>query len=298
MLDGKKLQVVARFELLEAMRSRLFIIVLSMYGAGAALGSYAFLKAVDAAEEAARRSLAQSMGIDPGKLPPDLVREKALPAFTSMVQDEGIREQLQSMPPLSIFYGFMALNLVALLVLVVSTGTMAGDLGSGAARFSLFRCDRLTWATGKLLGQEALLAAGLAVGALVAGAVGITLDTGFKPETWLWLLRTSFRAWLYGSAYLGLFTGVSLISRSPLKARALALFLWMGLGITHGIVTSDFLNERVSFLHYLGVLFPADHREALWSPDWGRYLFAAGALLLIGAVGFGLGHSIFRRRDA
>src|SRR5690606_38704257 len=116
MLDGKKLQVVARFELLEALRSRLFIIVLSMYGAGAAIGSYAFIKAVQAAEAAARQQLAKSMGIDESQLPADLIREKALPMFTGLVQDEGIREQLASMPPLSIFYGFMALNLVALLV--------------------------------------------------------------------------------------------------------------------------------------------------------------------------------------
>src|SRR5690606_15904717 len=159
-----------------------------------------------------------SLGIPESQLPADLVREQALPMCTSLVADAGIREELLRMPPLSIFYGYMALILVALLVLVISTGTIAADLGSGAARFALFRCDRLTWATGKLLGQEALLAAGLSVGALVAGTVGALLDAGFVPETWLWLLRTSFRAWLYGSAYLGIFLGISLVSRSALKA--------------------------------------------------------------------------------
>src|SRR5690606_12324259 len=157
MLDGKKLQVVARFELLEALRSRLFIIVLSIYGAGAAIGSYAFLKAVEAADEAARRALSKSMGVDESQLPADLVRENALPMLTGMVRDEALREELLKMPPLSIFYGFMALNLVALFVLAISTGTMAQDLSSGAARFALFRCDRLTWASGKLVGQEVLL---------------------------------------------------------------------------------------------------------------------------------------------
>lgn len=298
MLDAKKLWVVARFELLEALRSRLFLIVVSMYGAGAAIGSYAFIKTVEAAERAARRSLAQNLGIAESELPADLVREQALPMFTSLVEDAGIREELLRMPPLSIFYGFMALNLVALLVLVISTGTMAADLGSGAARFALFRCDRLTWASGKFLGQEALLAAGLGAGALVAGATGVMLDAGFQAETWLWLLRTSFRAWLYGSAYLGIFLGISLVSRSALKARALALFVWMGFGIVHSIVTAEFLNARIPFLRYLGVVFPAEHRQRLWSPDWGNYLLAAVPLLAIGLAGFLAGHAVFRRRDA
>lgn len=298
MLDAKKLWVVARFELLEALRSRLFLIVVSMYGAGAGIGSYAFIKTVEATESAARRSLAQNLGIPESELPADLVREQALPMFTSLVEDAGIREELLRMPPLSIFYGFMALNLVALLVLVISTGTMAADLASGAARFALFRCDRLTWASGKFLGQEALLAAGLCAGALVAGTAGVMLDTGFEPETWLWLLRTSFRAWLYGSAYLGVFLGISLISRSALKARALALFVWMAFGISHSIVTAEFLNARIPFLHYFGVVFPAQHRQSLWSPDWGNYLLAAVALLAIGLAGFLAGQAVFQRRDA
>jgi ABC-type transport system involved in multi-copper enzyme maturation permease subunit len=298
MLDGKKLGVVARFELLEAVRSRLFIIVLTMYGAGAAIGSYAFLKVVEATEDAARHQLAASMHVDESQLPKDLLQEKALPMFANLIQDEELRAELLSMPPLSIFYGFMALNLVALLVLAISTGTMAADISSGAARFALFRCDRITWSTGKLLGQEALLAAGLSVGALVAGLVGMLLDSDFSAETWLWLLRTSFRAWLYGSAYLGLFVGVSLVARSALKARAFALFLWMGLGIAHSIVSAEFLNERLPYLSFLGVLFPAEHRQALWSPDWGSYLPAAGALLLIGVVGFSAGLFSFNRSDA
>lgn len=296
MLNGKKLQIVARFELLEALRSRLFIIVVSMYGAGAAIGSYAFLKAIAAAESAVRDQLSARMGIDAAKLPPDLVRENLVPVALGMFEPQ-VRDELLKMPLLSIFYGLMALNFVALLVLVVSTGTMAADLSSGAARFALFRCDRLTWALGKMTGQELLLAAGLLVGALTAGLVGVGVDDGFKAETWVWLLRTSFRAWLYGSAYLGLFCGISLISRSALKARALALFIWIGIGITHSIVTADAINERLP-LRPLGYMFPASHREALWSPDWGTYLPAAAALLAFGAVCFGLGHYIFTRRDA
>ncbi len=298
MLDAKKLWIVARFELLEAIRSRLFVVAMALYGAGAALGSYVFIKAMAAAETAARHSLASSLGIDESQLPANLVREKALPMIASLVDDESLRQELLRMPPLSIFYGFMTLNVVAALVLVVSTGTMAADISSGAARYTLFRCDRLTWAAGKLLGQEAVLAAGLSLGALVAGGIGMMFESSYQPETWLWLGRASFRAWLYANAYLGLFTGLSLVAGSPMKARALALFSWIGLGVAHSLLTADFANQHLPWLHYLGVLFPAAHHQALWSPSWSTYLPSAFALLIIGVTGFILGHRVFQGRDA
>jgi len=296
MPDLKKLQIVARFELLEALRSRLFIIVVSMYSAGAAIGSYVFLRTMAAAETAVRHELAQQSGIDPSALPPNLVREKLLPGVLGVV-DPALKEALLSMPLLTIFYGMMVLNFVALLVLVVSTGTMAADLSSGAARYALFRCDRLTWALGKLAGQGLLLAAGLSVGALAAGLVGLGVDDAFEQKTWIWLLRTSVPAWLYGSAYLGLFCGISLISRSPLVARALALFAWIGMGITHSLVTSDFVNQKVP-LRNLGYIFPGAYKESLSSHDWNTSLPAAAALLAFGAVCFAAGHALFSRRDA
>jgi len=128
--------------------------------------------------------------------------------FAGLVDDEATRQELLRMPPLSILYGFLALNAVVPLVLIVSAGTMAADVSSGSARYALFRCDRLTWATGKLMGQEAVLAAGLLVGALVASGVGMPADSCFQPETWFWLLRTSFRAWLYANGKDRCFSGI------------------------------------------------------------------------------------------
>ena len=298
MLDSRKLWVVARFELLETVRSRLFLVAMVLYGGGAALGSYIFLKAYGAAEEYARLTLAKSLEIPATSIPPNLIREKALPMFASLIQDASIRREVLRMPPLCIFYGYMALNLVAILVLVVSTGTMAHDISSGAARYTLFRCDRLTWASGKLLGQQTILATGLAVGAALAGVVGMLQDKGFDPIQWLWLVRVSFRAWLFANAYLGIFTGISLMARSSLQARAVAVFVWMGFGILHAIASSDFLREAMPAMHYLAWIFPAAYRESLWSPNYLPYLSSCAALLAIGGCGFALGYNAFQRRDA
>ena len=45
--------------------------------------------------------------------------------------------------------------------LFTSADTIAGDVQSGAVRFSLFRVDRLSWAAGKLVGQTCLMAMGV-----------------------------------------------------------------------------------------------------------------------------------------
>jgi hypothetical protein len=298
MLDLRKLRVVARFELAEALGSRLLVIVLFVYGVGAAIGSLVFLKAMAAAEDAARRALANGSNLNQAEVPQDLVRSHALPLVTSLVDDAAIRAELLRMSPLSIFYGYTALLLVALLVLVTSAGKMASDLASGASRFTLFRCERLTWAVGKLLGQEILLAVGLCFGALLAGLVGIWQSGSFEVSGWWWLLRTSFRAWIYGSAYLGIFSGLSLVARSTLGARAMSLAALIGLGVGHAVFASEFARARAPVLSHLRLAFPAEHREGLWSPEWASYLPSLGALLLIGALGFTAGYRAFRGRDA
>lgn len=293
-----KLWAVARFELLEAFRSRLLVVVLALYGAAAAMGSLVFLRVMAAAEDAARRALTGSLGIPEAQLPDDLVRSHALPIASSLVGDAAIRQELLRMPPIAIFYGYMALVVVALLVLVTSAGAVASDLAAGASRFVLFRCDRLTWTLGKLLGHEIVLAIGLCCGAVLTGVVASWHQRSFEPFTWLWLLRASFRAWIYGSAYLGVFTGLSLVARTPLGARALALFTLVALGIVHTVLASESVQAALPGARLLRFLLPAAHRQALWSPEWSRYLVATGALLLIGALGVFAGYLAFRRRDA
>lgn len=296
-MNLEKATIVARFELQEALRSRLILFVVGLYAAGAAVGAWLFLKFVEAAEKAAREATADAMGVSPESLPPDLVREQALPRIAKGISDERLREVVLTMEPLSIFYGFMALNLVALFVLVISAGTHAQDLESGAARFALFRVDRATWALGKTAGQAALLAVGLCVGAIVTGAMGLWLDPGFKFRTFPSLVRASLVAWLYGLAYLGLFSGVSMIAKTPLRARGLGLFVLLACGIGHTLVTSDWLTSQVSLVELLKWLFPAEYRTGLWYTSPEAYLGSVVGLLAIGGAGFFLGTLGLKRRD-
>lgn len=295
-LDVRKIRIVARFELAEALRSRLITIVLALYGAGAALGAYLFSSALDAATAEIRNSMLGTLGAH--ALSDEQVREQALPRVIAFfVKDEALQRDLLAVEPLAIFYGFMALACVAPLLLMTSGGLHSGDLASGAARFVLTRCDRLSWALGKTLGHATLLGLGLLVGVGATALVAL-LRTGIDFGSVLWLLRAAFRAWIYGLAYLGIFSAISLGVRMPSRARALSLAALMALWVGHSICESSYWNARLPSLWLGAWLFPAQYQRALWSPSWLSALPAMLALIGIAAAAFAVGYGLFRRADA
>lgn len=287
-----------RFELLEALRSRLLLFLLVLYGGGAAVGSWGFLSALNKVEEQAREEVAKLSGVAIESVPKDLVKKQAGEFLARFVDDKALAEQLLQMEPLAIFYGFLSLNVVALLVLLVSAGTIATDVSTGAVRFALPRCDRVVWTAGKALGHAALLLLGLLVGALATGLMGVRIQAEFPVEGWWWLGRMALRTWCYGLAFLGLFLGVSQVVRSSMAARAASLLLLILLGVGHGVVNSGWMAAKIPFAPHLGWLFPAHHQGGLWSPHWGEKLVAVAALLVMGVAGFCAGQAVFQRRDA
>jgi ABC-type transport system involved in multi-copper enzyme maturation permease subunit len=295
-MSWRKLRLVAQFELAEALRSRLIIVVLAVYGAGAGVGALAFSRALEAGERAARSSLEQMPGAP--EVPPDVLRRQALPELLShFVEDPELRAELVRVDPLALFYAFMSGQLVAPLVLVLAGGAHTSDLARGTTRFVLTRCDRLSWALGKLLGHAALLALGLWVGALVTAGVGLS-EGAFDLASLAWLLRASLRTWVYGLAFLGIFVGVALAARAPARARTLSVLTLIGLWIGHSLCSSEWFLERVPPARLFVWCFPAQYSRWLWSPHLALSFGASLALFGIGAVAFGAGHALFRRRDA
>jgi hypothetical protein len=238
------------------------------------------------------------MNMDPAALPADLLKEQALPWLVSWVEDPATRAQLLEMDPLSIFFGWGSLQLVAMFVFLPATKCIAGDVGQGATRFVLFRCDRLSFCLGKALAHAALLAAGLMLAAGASFAMGTWLDSHLDLSRAGWLLRTAFRAWVFGLAFLGIFLGVSMTAASAARARFRATLLWFGLWIAHSVLTAQWLNSRAPGAEHAAWLFPSHYQAALWSPGALSYWGAVFALLTIGSVAFALGYRVFASRDA
>lgn len=294
---ARRVSIVVGFELREALRSRLVALVLLLYGAGAAIGAWLFLQALLGAERVARSALMQSLSVPESQVPEDLVRRQALPGIiSSLVDDPALRDQLLAMDPLAIFYGFAALNVVSGLVLVTSGSAHAADLATGAARFVLTRCDRRSWALGKALGHAALLAVGVGAGALTTSVVAVWVRGALELTTLRDLLRTSLWVWLYGTCFVGIFAGVSLIARTPSRARMLGVVVLLALWLGHKLCALSTLPGGAG--EWLVWLFPAQYEGLLWSPEPARFLLASFALLALGSLGLLFGTWVFQRRDA
>jgi ABC-type transport system involved in multi-copper enzyme maturation permease subunit len=295
-LDTRRLGILTRFELAEALRSRLVLVVLSVYGAGAALGSFLFVQALDAAE----RSLQSAMDaqLNAHVVPPEGVQRQAVQQVLSyLIDDAELLADLVEADPLALFYGFVALQLVTPLVLIISAGAHATDTSRGTTRFLLTRCERLTWALGKTLAHAALLALGLTLSALATAAVGFW-QGHLSPASVPWLARAAGRALVYGLAHLGIFSGIALALPSPSSARAASVLVLMGCWLGHTLSQARWVVALLPGVQALGWIFPGHYQPLLWSPQWLVSGAAALALLGLGALGFAGGHLRFRGADA
>jgi ABC-type transport system involved in multi-copper enzyme maturation permease subunit len=295
-IDGRKLGIVARFELAEALRSRLVIVVVCLYGAGAALGSFLFIQALNAAERGVRASLDAAL-VSHAQPDADVQRDAVRQILSAWVSDRDLLADLLSADPLALFYGFVSLQLVGVFVLLTSAGTHSADRSRGTTRYVLTRCDRLSWSLGKLLAHALLLAVGLTVSALATAAVGLWQGR-FDVWSVLWLSRAALRALMYGLAYLGIFSGISLAIRAPAPARVASAVALVGLWFGHALSDWGWLARQIPGLHAAVWLFPAEYQERLWSPSWLVSGAAALALLGIGGLAFAVGQRSFSGADA
>jgi hypothetical protein len=298
MINWRRVALVARFEWQEALGSRLALWVFGLYAVGVAIASFAFEKILGGLEQGVREHLAQTLGGDPASLPSDLVRRELMPMLGQFIGDESVKNQLLHMDPLTIFYAYATLKCVPLLAFATAPSTVADDVARGTSRFVLLRCDRTSWAGGKLCGQAGLLAVALSRGALAAGCVGLGVQSNFPASAWVWLARTSFRTFVYGFAYLGLFLAVSLTSGTRRSARARSLALVVLLGLAHSVLDTELMQDSFVLAKWLIWLFPSQYEARLWSSNWGEYGLAAAALFAIGLAWFSGALALFQRRDA
>jgi hypothetical protein len=218
----------------------------------------------------------------------------------ALAGDDQIASAIVAIPPMALFYGWLAMNFVPLLVLFTSSDAISGDLASGGVRFSLFRTDRISWATGKLIGQTCLMAVGVLAGALACWAVGcIWLDGMPIGQTAYWLLRISGRVIVYSFAYLGMVMCASQLARTPIRSGGLALLIMFACSVAGSLVQVGAIEEQApTFFRAVSKLFPNGHYLWLWHPGVVQYLSSIFGLIAIGLGFFALGFWRFKARDA
>ena len=293
--------VVARFDLAESMRSRRVLVFLVLYVAGSVGATVLFTEVLQEVEEELAAQLLVARTSTPGNLTQAVMESpELLRVLSGLVRDGELARALVRLPPVALLYHWVALGFAPVFAMLTSSDAISGEVSTGAARFSLFRTDRASWAVGKLLGQTTLLAVGLAGGAIGAWVTGWIQLASFAPlETALWLARFAGSAFFFAFAHVGLALGVSQLTRSVPWSRALGLLaLALAFG-GHSWLMKDRVHEAWPVLTgTLAQLFPAAHRLDLWRPELGAVARSALALVALGVCFFAIGHARFARRDA
>ncbi|RME28762.1 MAG: hypothetical protein D6798_01640 [Deltaproteobacteria bacterium] len=294
--------VVAGFELRSALRTRKALLLLLLYVAGAVAADAGFVHILQAFERTAADTLSVAATDTPGAMTGRLMASpQVLDMVGELVGDRALATQLLAIPPLALFYGWVALSFVPVLVALTSSDAIAADVESGAARYALVRTGRGAWAAGKLLGQALLMVVGLGAGAVATFIIGLGWTRGFDPVANLvWLARMCGRASLVGYAWLGVVLGLSQLTRHTNRARLLGVMSLVALGggrafLSHASVIRD---RAAAVADSLLPLFIGSHVIDLWQPDWRLRLPAMVMLVALGTAAFVAGHRFFCRRDA
>lgn len=291
----RSIGLVAAFDLRESLSSRKAMVLIALYTLGSLGASAIFIRTLDALRMRLEEEIGQKV---------DMAQVMAGPGMAkiagALAGDTELANALVTIPPIALFYGWLAMNFVPLLVLFTSADAVAGDLASGAVRFSLFRTDRISWTLGKLIGQTALMAVGVLAGALGCWAIGMVWLEGMPAaDTAYWLLRMSLRTTVYGFAYLGMVLCASQLTSTSIRAGGLALGLMFVASLAGGIVQAPIIAEKSPGLFSaLSKFFPNGHYLGLWHPDVARSIGATVGLVFIGLAFFALGFLRFSRRDA
>ena len=293
--------IVARFDLLESLRSRKALVFLVLYVAGAVAATWIFTEVLQEVEEQLAEQLLVARTTQPGSLTQAVMESPELRGVIArLVKDDALADTLLSLPPIALLYHWVALSFAPAFVALTSADSISQEVATGSVRFALFRTDRTAWATGKLAGQAALALVGLTLGAVGAWITGWIQLASFEPAaTALWMSRYLVTAFLFAFAHLGLMLGVSQVTRSVPWSRALGLIVLVAVFAANGWLGRDSVRDSApALIDSVRQIFPAAHRLDLWRPELSDFAPAAVILVAIGIAGFAAGHLRFLKRDA
>lgn len=287
--------LVAAYELAEVIRSKRLWVLMLLYVGGAVLGASLFIEALQSIEDTlAALGPEGQQGASVGLLATPQAQE----LLSWYVGDPAVAARLAVLPPLALFYGWMALSFIPVLATVTGAEAVSADLASGAVRYVLLRIPPLHYSAGKLLGQYLLLLWGILVGAAGVWLTGSMSMADFAPfDSAMWLVRLGLRASVYGFAFLGLALGVSHMCRSRSFARAYAFLALFTVSSLTWLTEWEPVRQRVWLRQFTEGVLPSSYRLDLWNPELSQRLPALLGLLVLGLGYCGLGYLYRVRRD-
>jgi ABC-type transport system involved in multi-copper enzyme maturation permease subunit len=298
---ARDVRVVARFELGEAVRTRLLMVMVLLFVGAGATGAWGYSRIISAIEENAARvtgAPAPRRGSFTRRLRESRGYQDMLRAF---LRDEKKAAHFAAQPPIVVFFGWASFAFVPWLVLFTSAETIAGEVSRRSIRYAAMRTGRLVIALGKLAGHLVILAGVTALSAvaffLVAWAAMPSFEAGVSA---LGLLSFWPRVVLYALPFLSWAMLASMVTASTNGARAVALGGATVLSIVGSTASSTWIRERAGLdplWDLLGLLVPFGHSGGLFYPPGGALPLDVAVCLCLAVLYFAAGFVALRRRD-
>jgi len=291
---------VARHEWFDALRSRRALVVLLLYMAAAICNMNWSINLLHKLEHEITTLLQLPESEQTGVVSTTLWKSKPFQRLMKeMAQNDAVLKDITGKHPVELIYAWFAFFYTPLLVVLVAGNRIAEDIGSGTVRYVIFRTSRASWSLGKFVGQTLMI--GLALILSGAGAYLVAkfrLSGSSTPDLFLNMVQWSGRAWIYSIPFLGLAMGLSHLTRSASKATVMGI-----IAITFCFVASILIRYFTaetgwrSYLPYLGVLLPDDHKMYLWRNAAAPLVSGTVYLITLGFCYLLAGYAVFRKRD-
>lgn len=290
--------LVARFEVLRAIRTWRAMALFLLYAIAYGGGSYLAVAVLHALENQVAKQLGVATTSRPGALLDALVNSSMFrDLVVGMTGNETLLEQLTTIPPLAIFGMWLGLLLIPFFAASTAAECVAIDMGSRALRFEALRTGRFELLLGRFGGQLALTAAATLLGLGVTWGVGMIFMVGHTPQGLaMWLFVLAGRAWLFSVPFAGLGVAASALTTSAAWARVMAVGATGASWIVYGIARWFEGGDYAILADVALQLLPQGWMRQLWEPGL-AWTPAALVLVSLGLALVGLGHARFSTRD-
>ncbi len=306
-IDGRRAFVrdaalIARFELGEALRSKLLVVMLLLFVGAGALGAYGYTELVGQIEDRAAAVMNAPAARRPGAA---LGRLRETTSYRDMLRvffkDEQKADYFARLPPIVVFYAWAALLFTPWLILFTSAETISTEVASRSIRYSLLRTGRLAYALGKTAGQALIVLGVTALAALVFFAVAWARLAGFEAgATATGLLSYWPRVVLYNLPFLAWAMFASMVTASANLSRIVSL----GGAVLLSVLSTVAKSTRVrvgpiseAAWDLVANLTPYGHNDGLFYPAGGGFWADVATCLGLCVLYFAAGFAILRRRD-